>query len=38
VFAAAAIEGVRQWEFDETLLNCAPTEVTMHVTVTFRKE
>ena len=37
-FAAAAIEGVRQWEFDETLLNCAPTEVTMHVTVTFRKE
>ena len=27
-FAAAAVDGVRQWEFDETLLNCAPTEVT----------
>ena len=37
-FAAAAVEGVRQWEFDETLLNCAPTEVTMRVNVTFRKE
>jgi beta-lactamase regulating signal transducer with metallopeptidase domain len=37
-FAAAAVEGVRQWEFDETLLNCAPTEVTMRVTVMFRKE
>ena len=37
-FAAAAVEGVRQWEFDETLLNCAPTEVTMRVSVTFRKE
>ena len=38
VFAAAAIEGVRGWEFDETLLNCAPTEVSMRVSVTFRKE
>jgi TonB family protein len=37
-FAAAAIAGVRDWEFDETLLNCAPTEVTMRVNVTFRKE
>ena len=37
-FAAAAIEGVRGWEFDETLLNCAPTEVSMRVSVTFRKE
>ena len=37
-FAAAAVEGVRQWEFDETLLNCSPTEVTMRVNVTFRKE
>ena len=37
-FAAAAVEGVHQWEFDETLLNCAPTEVSMRVNVTFRKE
>jgi TonB family protein len=37
-FAASAVEAVRDWEFDETLLNCAPTEVTMHVSVTFRKE
>jgi TonB family protein len=37
-FAAAAIEGVRGWEFDETLLNCAPTEVAMRVSVAFRKE
>ncbi len=37
-FAAAAIEGVREWAFDETLLNCSPTEVTMRVSVTFRKE
>ena len=37
-FAAAAVDAVRQWEFDETLLNCAPTEVLMRVTVTFRQE
>ncbi len=37
-FAAAAIEGVRQWEFDETLLNCVPVEVSMRVTVVFRQE
>jgi beta-lactamase regulating signal transducer with metallopeptidase domain len=37
-FAAAAVEGVRQWGFDETLLNCAPTEVSMRVSVAFRKE
>ena len=37
-FAAAAVEGVRQWGFDETLLNCAPTEVRMQVSVMFRKE
>ena len=37
-FAAAAVEAVRQWEFDETLLNCAPTEVLMRVSVTFQKE
>jgi TonB family protein len=38
VFAAAAVVAVRDWAFDETLLNCAPTEVTMRVSVTFRKE
>jgi beta-lactamase regulating signal transducer with metallopeptidase domain len=37
-FAAAAVEGVRQWGFDETLLNCAPTEVSMRVSVAFRRE
>ena len=37
-FAAAAFEAVRDWEFAETLLNCAPVEVPMHVSVTFRKE
>lgn len=37
-FATAAVEAVRDWAFDETLLNCSPTEVTMHVSVTFRKE
>jgi TonB family protein len=37
-FAAAAVEGVRQWEFDETLLNCVPVEVSMRVNVTFRQE
>jgi TonB family protein len=31
----AAIEAVRQWVFDGTLLNCAPTEVTMNVSVDF---
>jgi TonB family protein len=35
-FDAAAIEAVRQWEFDETLLNCAPVEVSMKVTVNFK--
>ncbi len=31
----AAIEAVRQWLFDGTLLNCAPVEVTMNVSVDF---
>jgi TonB family protein len=38
VFADAAVEAVRQWEFDETLLNCVPVEVTMKVNVSFRRE
>ena len=32
---AAAMEAVRQWLFDGTLLNCVPTEVTMNVSVDF---
>jgi len=31
----AAADAVRQWEFDETLLNCKPIAVSMHVTVNF---
>jgi TonB family protein len=33
---AAAVEAVRQWDFDATLLNCAPIEVRMTATVSFR--
>jgi len=33
--AEAALEAVRQWEFDQTLLNCVPVEVAMRVTVDF---
>jgi hypothetical protein len=32
---AAAIEGVRQWEFNPTLLNGAPVEAAMKITVNF---
>jgi TonB family protein len=31
----AAIEAVRQWQFDGTLLNCVPSEVTMNVSLNF---
>jgi len=34
--APAAIDAVRQWEFDSTLLNCVPIEVHMNVSVTFK--
>jgi TonB family protein len=33
--SAAAADAVRQWDFDATLLNCAPIEVHMTVTVNF---
>jgi len=33
----AAIDAVRQWEFDSTLLNCIPIEVQMNVSITFRR-
>ena len=32
---AAAIEAVRQWEFDSTILNCSKIEVPMKINVTF---
>ena len=34
--ARAAVDAVRAWRFDETLLNCVPIEVSMSVTVTFK--
>lgn len=34
----AAVDAVRQWEFDQTLLNCVPIEVDMHVTVSFKRQ
>jgi periplasmic protein TonB len=34
--ARAAVDAVRGWRFDETLLNCVPIEVSMSVKVTFR--
>lgn len=33
--AAAAVEAVRQWEFDSTILNCTKVELSMQVTVNF---
>ncbi len=35
-FAIAAVDAVRQWKFTPTLLNGAPVEVVMNVTVQFR--
>jgi len=35
-FAIAAAEAVRQWKFTPTLLNGAPVEVVMKVSVEFR--
>jgi TonB family protein len=34
--ARAAVDAVRGWRFDETLLNCVPIEVSMTVKVTFK--
>jgi beta-lactamase regulating signal transducer with metallopeptidase domain len=33
----AAVDAVRQWEFDSTLLNCVPIEVQMNVSISFRQ-
>jgi len=35
---AAAVEAVRSWQFDGTLLNCAPIEVTMTVSLKFESK
>ena len=35
-FAIAAVDAVRQWRFTPTLLNGAPVEVVMNVSVTFK--
>ena len=35
-FTQAAIDAVRQWEFDATLLNCEPIVTPMQVTVNFK--
>jgi TonB family protein len=34
----AAIEAVKQWQFDGTLLNCNPVDVVMKVTINFTAE
>ena len=31
----AAVEAVRQWQFDGTLLNCTPVEVVFNTTLNF---
>jgi TonB family protein len=35
-FEQAAIDAVRRWEFDSTLLNCQPIEVNMRVNIGFK--
>ena len=37
-FTEAAIDAVRQWEFDATLLNCERVETDMQVTVNFKAQ
>jgi TonB family protein len=34
----AAIDAVRQWQFDGTLLNCVPSEVRMKVSLNFKSQ
>ena len=34
-FSNAVLEAVRQWQFDSTLLNCTPVEVSMTITARF---
>jgi len=35
-FAVAAVDAVRQWKFEPTLLNGGPVEVMMKCTIAFR--
>ena len=35
--AQSAVAAVREWRYTQTMLNCAPVEVTMTVTVNFRR-
>jgi TonB family protein len=37
-FSESAMEAVRQWEFDATLLNCERVVTNMHVTVNFKAQ
>jgi protein TonB len=37
-FVASALEAVRQWEFNPTLLNGAPVETNITITVRYRSE
>ena len=34
-FANAALEAVRQWEYDPTLLNCVAVDIPVTITVNF---
>ena len=34
-FANAAVEAVRQWEYDPTLLNCVAVDIPVTITVNF---
>jgi hypothetical protein len=36
--AAAAVDAVRQWQFDATLLNCVAIPVKLGITVDFARE
>jgi len=36
-FANAALDAVKQWEFDATLLNCVAIDVPLNITVNFRR-
>jgi outer membrane biosynthesis protein TonB len=37
-FVASALEAARQWEFNPTLLNGAPVETNMTITIRYRPE
>jgi len=35
---ASALDAVRQWQFDETILNCVPVEVPINIAVLFKMQ